>query len=260
MLSWSAVHSLSEELTALFPGQLIVERSRRLILVGLVWRRTGGHKLEVGNKQGLWHYYYQSLNMTRTFQYSSILAPLSCLQEVNNDLRLKLENRVFKLKEYNGTHGMKRNCWILFVYTLQPKCFFRVFTICQHVQLTLVARQFCFHPSSLLLLYVNWVWSTISRNREPSCVCPQSAKKTPNLFNDIFWKKCICPTASHNILERAIMCVCARSILNNTYCLLKALTRQPVIRFSTCFDTQQRQHLWTDHESAGNFVWRKGKW
>lgn len=33
------IHLLSEELTALFPGQLIVEWPRSLILIGLIWRR-----------------------------------------------------------------------------------------------------------------------------------------------------------------------------------------------------------------------------
>lgn len=34
---------LSEELPALFPGQLIVERSRGLVLIGLIWSgRVGG--------------------------------------------------------------------------------------------------------------------------------------------------------------------------------------------------------------------------
>lgn len=36
-------HSLSEQLAPLFPGKLIVERSRGLVLVGLVCRRRGGH-------------------------------------------------------------------------------------------------------------------------------------------------------------------------------------------------------------------------
>lgn len=35
-----SVHLLSEELAPLFPGELVVERSSRLVLVGLVcWRR-----------------------------------------------------------------------------------------------------------------------------------------------------------------------------------------------------------------------------
>lgn len=112
----------------------------------------------------------------------------------------------------------------------------------------------CLRPSSLLLLYVNWVWSNIGRNRQPSCFCARSAKK-PKTYLMTYSEK-MNLTASHNILERGIMCVCARSILNNTYWLLKALTREAAIRF----DTQQCQHLWTDHESAGNFVWSKGKW
>lgn len=47
------VRLLSEELTALFPGQLIVERSRGVVLVGLIWRRREGHKLGVHKECGL---------------------------------------------------------------------------------------------------------------------------------------------------------------------------------------------------------------
>lgn len=67
------VRLLSEELTALFPGQLIVERSRRVVLVGLIWRRREGHKLGVHKQCGLRHYFH-SLNTTRIFPYRSILA------------------------------------------------------------------------------------------------------------------------------------------------------------------------------------------
>lgn len=44
---WKHVCLLSEELTALFPGQLIVERAGGLILIGLIWMVGEGHKLEV---------------------------------------------------------------------------------------------------------------------------------------------------------------------------------------------------------------------
>lgn len=37
-------HSLPEQLATLFPGKLVVERSRGLVLVGLICRRRGGHK------------------------------------------------------------------------------------------------------------------------------------------------------------------------------------------------------------------------
>lgn len=45
---------LSEELPALFPGQLIVERSRGLVLIGLIWSggdgeegRRGGERTQI---------------------------------------------------------------------------------------------------------------------------------------------------------------------------------------------------------------------
>lgn len=79
------------------------------------------------------------------------------------------------------------------------------------------------------------------------------------LFNDTFrhlqngWS----PTTSHDILERAMMCVCACSIQNKTHSLWlsTAPTKQTVMRFKAHFDIQRRQH--SLRESAGNFIWSR---
>lgn len=44
---------LPEELPALFPGQLIVQRSRSVILIRIVWRKGGQHKSVFHKKHGL---------------------------------------------------------------------------------------------------------------------------------------------------------------------------------------------------------------
>lgn len=46
------IRLLSEELPALFPGQLIVERSGGLVLIGLIWSGREGEGEEEEEEEG----------------------------------------------------------------------------------------------------------------------------------------------------------------------------------------------------------------